>query len=95
MICVGCNGEATGALGLSDVPACKPCWDRFIARFDNFMTDPPVGGVAIPEGPETRIADAILEMLGAPPAKSVELPPRRAHFVSVPNRTPRRGKLRR
>lgn len=60
--CVGCGTEATGELGMSGVPSCKPCWDSFLELFNR--GPPPVEGIVVPESPATRIADAILELLG-------------------------------
>jgi len=94
MTCVGCGGPGTGYAGLSGVVCCKPCMDRFLEKFDRFIDDPPRAGVTLPEGPETRIADALLKALGEAGAELVDATaPRRAHFVAVPNRVPRRGRL--
>lgn len=65
MICIGCGGEATGELGFSEVPACRPCWESFMAAFDKTPTP---AGIVLPESPATRIADAVLRFLGQPPA---------------------------
>ncbi|HZE50647.1 MAG TPA: hypothetical protein VE074_13850 [Jatrophihabitantaceae bacterium] len=75
--------------GDGTVLACAECVATFIKVFSEMPTP---GGLVLAEGPVTRIADALLAELGAPPARPVARP-----FVwrDVPLRVPRRGKLRR
>lgn len=92
MTCVGCGGEP--AKGIDTLaPTCVRCWDLFLDVFDRPV--PGHTGIVVPEGPATRVADAVLVALGvrepAPPAAAGT--PRAFHLIPVPNRTPRRGRL--
>lgn len=88
--CVGCGGEAAKGID-SLAPTCVRCWDLFLDVFDR----PVAGrsGIVVPEGPATRVADAVLIALGAPPSTPAPGRPRTFHLVPVPNPTPRRGRL--
>lgn len=92
MTCVGCGAAGAPAF-VGKVPACAKCGDLFLAIFGRDTI--PREGLIIPEGPITRIADAILVEMGLPSAKQAAAPMSPLAWRDVRMRTPRRGKLRR
>jgi hypothetical protein len=59
--CVGCGaiGDWNGEL----VPACPACLAEVVRVFGQTGDPVPPGGLEIPEGPATRVGDAILAAL--------------------------------
>lgn len=84
-VCAGCGVDGAPPF-VGKVPACPKCGALFLEQFDG--GEIPLEGMAISEGPVTRIADAILAELGFPSrVQPIEL--------IACRRPPRRRKLRR
>ena len=88
--CVGCG--AAGKPFIGAVVACDTCVVSFV---EIFSRDPVPEGIAIPEGPISRIADAVLAEMGQAPARSIAAPVSPVVWRDARIRTPRRGRMRR